>query len=142
LIDGLLGADLIGFHIQSHCNNFLSTVDRAWRALTEWDRFSVNRQGHVTRVRPYPISVALQENGHSMRPHRSMSEEVAALCNELDITAQFLGLALIDGLHQRHSRALPAIELFFELYLLTNAALPLFRSGRLAAPTSSAIRVC
>jgi len=22
LIDGLLGADLIGFHIQSHCNNF------------------------------------------------------------------------------------------------------------------------
>ena len=24
LVDGLLGADLIGFHIQSHCNNFLS----------------------------------------------------------------------------------------------------------------------
>ena len=23
LIDGMLGADLIGFHIQSHCNNFL-----------------------------------------------------------------------------------------------------------------------
>src|SRR5690349_19924850 len=29
LIEGLLGADLIGFHIQSHCNNFLETVDRA-----------------------------------------------------------------------------------------------------------------
>ena len=28
LVDGLLGADLIGFHIQSHCNNFLETVDR------------------------------------------------------------------------------------------------------------------
>jgi trehalose 6-phosphate synthase len=28
LIDGLLGADLIGFHIQSHCNNFLFCVDR------------------------------------------------------------------------------------------------------------------
>ena len=58
LVDGLLGADLIGFHIQSHCNNFLETVDRAVEALTEWDRFAVNRQGHVTRVRPYPISVA------------------------------------------------------------------------------------
>src|SRR5437588_2800564 len=81
LVDGLLGADLIGFHIQSHCNNFLSTVDRAVEALTEWDRFSVNRQGHVTRVRPYPISVAPQENGHSTRPHRSMSEEAAAICN-------------------------------------------------------------
>src|SRR6266851_3452594 len=25
LLDGLLGADLIGFHVQSHCNNFLYT---------------------------------------------------------------------------------------------------------------------
>jgi trehalose 6-phosphate synthase len=28
LLDGLLGADLIGFHIPLYCNNFLSTVDR------------------------------------------------------------------------------------------------------------------
>ena len=28
LLDGMLGADLIGFHIQAHCNNFLETVDR------------------------------------------------------------------------------------------------------------------
>jgi trehalose 6-phosphate synthase len=28
-MDGLLGADLIGFHTQTHCNNFLVTVDRA-----------------------------------------------------------------------------------------------------------------
>ena len=45
LVDGLLGADLIGFHIQSHCNNFLETVDCAVEAITEWDRFAVNRQG-------------------------------------------------------------------------------------------------
>src|SRR5437588_373810 len=81
LVDGLLGADLMGFQIQSHCNNFLETVDRPVEALTEWDRFAVNLQGHVTRVRPYPISVAPQENGHSTRPHRSMSEEAAAICN-------------------------------------------------------------
>jgi len=28
LVDGLLGADLIGFHMQGHCTNFLQTVDR------------------------------------------------------------------------------------------------------------------
>ena len=28
LLEGLLGADLVGFHVQSHCNNFLETVDR------------------------------------------------------------------------------------------------------------------
>jgi len=62
VVDGLLGADLIGFHTQTHCNNFLATVDRALEALTEWDRFAVNRQGHVTLVRPYPISVAFPES--------------------------------------------------------------------------------
>ena len=117
LVDGLLGADLIGFHIQSHCNNFLSTVDRAVEALTEWDRFSVNRQGHVTRVRPYPISVAPQENGHSSQPARTMAEETAALCNELGISATLLGVGVdrVDytkGILERFR----GIELFFELY--------------------------
>jgi trehalose-6-phosphate synthase len=117
LIDGLLGADLVGFHIQSHCNNFLSTVDRAVEALTEWDRFSVNRQGHVTRVRPYPISIALQENGHSAQPRRTMAEESATLCNELGISATLLGVGVdrVDytkGILERFR----AIELFFELY--------------------------
>ncbi len=117
LIDGLLGADLVGFHIQSYCNNFLHTVDRAVEALTEWDRFSVNRQGHVTRVRPYPISVALQENGHSAQPARTMAEESAALCNELGISATLLGVGVdrVDytkGILERFR----AIELFFELH--------------------------
>jgi len=117
LIDGLLGADLIGFHIQSHCNNFLATVDRAVEALTEWDRFSVNRQGHVTRVRPYPISVALHENGQSLQPVRSMSDEAAAICDELGISATVLGVGVdrIDytkGILERFR----GIEHFFELH--------------------------
>jgi trehalose-6-phosphate synthase len=58
LLDGLLGADLIGFHIQAHCNNFLDTVDRALESRIERERFAVNRAGHLTLVRPYPISVA------------------------------------------------------------------------------------
>jgi len=64
------GADLIGFHTQNHCNNFLETVDRAVEALTEWDRFAVNRQGHVTLVRPFPISVAFP-NGTPKKDWRS-----------------------------------------------------------------------
>jgi trehalose 6-phosphate synthase len=58
LLEGLLGADLIGFHIQAHCNNFLDTVDRALESRIERERFAVNRAGHLTLVRPYPISVA------------------------------------------------------------------------------------
>jgi alpha,alpha-trehalose-phosphate synthase [UDP-forming] len=93
LIDGMLGADLIGFHIQSHCNNFLECVDRAVEALTAWDRFDVNRQGHVTRVRPYPISVSFQESAPEA-DYRSMGEQCAALCNEFNIHASLLGVGV------------------------------------------------
>ncbi len=116
LLDGLLGADLIGFQIQSHCNNFLSSVDRSLEALTAWDRFEVNRQGHVTRVRPYPISVAYQENGHSAMEYRSRGQLCAEICAELGIHATMLGLGVdrIDytkGILERFR----GIERFFEL---------------------------
>jgi trehalose 6-phosphate synthase len=58
LLDGLLGADLIGFHIPLHCNNFLSTVDRVLEARTDREHMTARREGHITTVRPYPVSVA------------------------------------------------------------------------------------
>ena len=116
LVDGLLGADLIGFHIQTHCNNFLETVDRAVEALTEWDRFAVNRQGHVTRVRPYPISVEFPENGTAVEETRSAGSERAAICEELGIEASLLGVGVdrVDytkGILERFR----AVERFLEL---------------------------
>ncbi len=57
ILDGLLGNDLLGFHTQRHCNNFLDTVDRALEAKVDWEHFSVTRGGHTTRVRPVPISI-------------------------------------------------------------------------------------
>ena len=61
LLEGLLGADLVGFHIQAHCNYFLETVEVALEAQVGWEHFAVNRHGHSTRVRPFPISVAFSE---------------------------------------------------------------------------------
>jgi trehalose 6-phosphate synthase len=59
LLDGLLGADLIGFHIPLHCNNFLSTVDRVLESRTDREHMTARRLGHLSTVRPYPVSVAL-----------------------------------------------------------------------------------
>jgi alpha,alpha-trehalose-phosphate synthase [UDP-forming] len=58
LLDGLLGADLIGFHIPLHCNNFLATVDRVMESRTDREHMTVLRHGHTSVVRPYPVSVA------------------------------------------------------------------------------------
>ncbi len=57
MIDGLLGADILGFHIQHHCNNFLDTVDRGIEARVDYEHFRVFRNDHPTLVRPFPISV-------------------------------------------------------------------------------------
>jgi len=117
LVDGLLGADLIGFHTQTHCNNFLETVDRALEALTEWDRFAVNRRGHVTLVRPYPISVAFPESSAEQRAWKSPGEERAALFQELGVEASLLGIGVdrVDytkGILERFR----GIERFLEIY--------------------------
>jgi len=57
ILDGLLGNDLLAFHLQHHCNNFLDTVDRAIEARVDYEHFSATRGGSTTLVRPAPISV-------------------------------------------------------------------------------------
>jgi trehalose 6-phosphate synthase len=57
ILDGLLGNDLLAFHIQDHCNNFLDTVDRGIEARMDTERFAVTRGGQTTCVRPYPIGI-------------------------------------------------------------------------------------
>ena len=63
LLDGLLGADLIGFHIPLHCNNFLDTVDRVLKSRTDREHMTARRRGHTTTIRPYPVSVAIDPSG-------------------------------------------------------------------------------
>src|SRR5260221_5161435 len=60
LLHGLLGNDVLGFHIQYHCNNFLDTVERVIEARVDYESFSVTRGGHRTKVRPFPISIATE----------------------------------------------------------------------------------
>jgi trehalose 6-phosphate synthase len=57
LLHGLLGNDLLGFHVQYHCNNFLDTVDRTLESRVDYEHFAAWRGGHPTYVRPFPISI-------------------------------------------------------------------------------------
>jgi trehalose 6-phosphate synthase len=57
ILRGMLGNDLLGFHTQHDCNNFLETVDRALECRIDREKFAVTRGGHETSVRPFPISV-------------------------------------------------------------------------------------
>jgi trehalose 6-phosphate synthase len=53
----MLGASILGFHTQLHCNNFLDAVDRFLEARIDRERNAVVYRGRETLVRPYPISI-------------------------------------------------------------------------------------
>jgi trehalose 6-phosphate synthase len=117
LLDGLLGADLVGFHLQSHCNNFLDTVDRMLECRIDRERFAVNRHGHFTEVRPFPISVSWAKEGMAANSWSPSLDERAAVLRGLGTHAPFLGVGVdrIDytkGIPER----LYALETFFEKY--------------------------
>ncbi len=57
LLEGTLGASIVGFHTQQHCNNFLEACDRFLEARLDRESNAVVRRGRQTLVRPYPISV-------------------------------------------------------------------------------------
>jgi trehalose 6-phosphate synthase len=118
LVDGLLGADLIGFHIQSHCNNFLETVDRVLESRIDWEHFSVLRQEHCTLVRPFPISVDFTDDAGAENEHRDSSYiERSALLRSLGVEATFMGIGVdrVDYTKGILERFL-AIERFLEKY--------------------------
>ncbi len=111
LLRGMLGADLIGFHTQYHCNNFLETVERAIEARVDWEHFSVVRGVHTTYVKPFPISVMPEMVEDAPKVSRT------SLLSELGVEAEFLGVGVerVDytkGLPERFR----ALGRFFDLY--------------------------
>ena len=115
LVSGLLGADLIGFQIQAHCDNFLETVDASLESQIEWERFAVKRGGHITFVHPFPISVDFREAQRGLDPVESPYVLRSDLLSKLGIKANFIGVGVdrVDytkGLLER----LRGIERFLE----------------------------
>jgi trehalose-6-phosphate synthase len=123
LLDGLLGADLIGFHTQSHCNYFLETIDSCLESRIDWEHFAVNRGGQRTLIKPFPISVGFSGLGEKRNGREkgngngSGLPDRGALINQLGIEAAFLGVGVdrVDytkGILERFR----GIERFFEKF--------------------------
>ena len=122
LLEGLLGADLIGFHTPLHCHNFLSTVDRVLESRTSHEQLTTQRSGHMTTVRPYPISVAvesaLRKSSEAQDPALREAEQMAdrqALLSEFGVRAQYLAIG-VDRLDYTKGivERLAALELLLE----------------------------
>ena len=93
LLDGLLGNDVLGFHIGDHCENFLNTVSRAMESRVDKDYSLVNYRGETTVVRPFPISVDF-ERIDSDSQSGYVAEEMERLSDELNLGGKIVGLGI------------------------------------------------
>jgi trehalose 6-phosphate synthase len=57
ILNGMLGASILGFHTQYHCNNFLDSADRLLENRIDREQNAIVQQGRSSLVRPYPISI-------------------------------------------------------------------------------------
>src|SRR3989344_4171856 len=58
LLQGMLGADLVGFHTQQYCNNFVDTIGNEIESRIDYEQFSVFQGEHRTLIKPFPISIS------------------------------------------------------------------------------------
>ncbi|MHB9155377.1 MAG: trehalose-6-phosphate synthase [Endomicrobiales bacterium] len=110
ILDGMLGCDLIGFHVQYHCNNFLDTANRLLESRVDAEKFSVVRANKETFIRSYPISV-------SDAPGGDISADIQRIRAEFGLEDKIIALSVerIDytkGIAER----VQAVDRFFEKY--------------------------
>jgi trehalose-6-phosphate synthase len=91
ILKGMLGADLIGFHTQYHCNHFLETVNNALESRVLWENYSVKIGGRTTYVKPFPISIAFTLKDFDFE---SPKIKPSNLLFEYGLSAQFLGIGV------------------------------------------------
>jgi len=136
ILDGMLGADLIGFHTQLHCNNFIETVGRELESLIDYEQFTVTRNEHTSLIKPFPISIAFT-NGEGESDHAHKNESKNLLKN-LGIYTKYIGIG-VDRLDYTKGilERIKAIEIFLKKY-------PSFCNGftfiQIAPPSKSKIK--
>jgi len=114
ILDGMLGCDLIGFHVQNHCNNFLDTANRLMESRVDTEKFSVVSKNKETFVRSFPISV----NGFmSAEKDKADAPEINKIKKEYELQGKVVGVGVerIDytkGIIER----ITAIDRFLEKY--------------------------
>jgi alpha,alpha-trehalose-phosphate synthase [UDP-forming] len=117
LMEGLLGNDLLGFHLRYHCQNFLNSADRTLEAKIDSERFEIIRGGKGTLVRPFPISIDFEEHvelagGRAVKLEMERWRDSLSLSNE---QALGIGIDRIDytkGIPER----LRGVDCFLEKY--------------------------
>ena len=114
LLNGLLGNDLLGFHLRYHCQNFMEAVDRTIEARIDQEQAEIVHQNKSTLVRPFPISIDFERQA-AVAASTEVEQEIERLRPQVLPRGGILGIGIerIDytkGIPER----LQALARFFE----------------------------
>jgi len=93
ILDGMLGNDLFGFHVQSFCDNFLDTVEHALKAKVDRIKSAVTYKGKTTLVQPFPISVDFDSLSKEARTDE-VEREMENLRQEFNLEGKYVGVGM------------------------------------------------
>ncbi|KPJ69503.1 alpha,alpha-trehalose-phosphate synthase [candidate division WOR-1 bacterium DG_54_3] len=91
ILEGLLGADLLGFHLHYHVDNFLETINQNLEAKVDKVASSVIYGGIETLVRPYPISIDSEKISEEASS-KEIKKDIERIKEELGITSELIGI--------------------------------------------------
>ena len=99
ILKGMLGNDLLGFHLQGDCRNFIDCVESCveadlLEAEVDSNYWMVHRRDETTVVRPFPISIDF-DNLDAEAHTPEVEAEMARLSRELGLDrGRILGLGI------------------------------------------------
>ena len=116
LLEGLLGNDLLGFHLDQYCQNFLQCAERLLGASVDLKAGVVEYEGRETWVRPFPISIDY-DWWAGLAGQRRVTRRLAQLRTKSELAFPIVGLGVdrLDYTKGIVSR-FQAIERFLEKY--------------------------
>ncbi|KKS44232.1 MAG: Alpha,alpha-trehalose-phosphate synthase (UDP-forming) [candidate division CPR1 bacterium GW2011_GWA2_42_17] len=114
ILEGMLGADIIGFHTQQHCNNFIETVGKEVESLIDFERFSITRGSNTSYIKPFPVSVAFTNSPKDTVLEEKPNKDVLEW---IKIKTKYIGLGVdrldyTKGIMER----LKGLETFLDAY--------------------------
>jgi trehalose-6-phosphate synthase len=116
ILTGLLGNDILGFHIRYHGLNFLDSADRFLEARIDHERMSIIKSGRETLVRAFPISIDF-DMIDAMARTPGIEARKRKIRSDFRIKNRFLGIGIdrmdyTKGILERFN----AIDRFLEKY--------------------------
>ncbi|MEW6742724.1 MAG: trehalose-6-phosphate synthase [Planctomycetota bacterium] len=93
LLEGILGNDLIGFHLQYHCLRFLESVEGELQVRIDREHQCIFYGDRVTYVRSFPIGTDAQAIS-DMSQSDEVTAEIASLWRLLSSSTEVVGVSV------------------------------------------------